>query len=79
MTLQSGDGIFVYTDGVTEAVNEQDKLFGNDRLVDALNKDPDALPEDIINNVKSAVDSYAGDTPQFDDITMLCLRYRGKE
>ncbi len=77
--LHPGDSLFVYTDGVAEAANIQNELFGNGRMLAALNKEPDASPENILKNVKSAVDEFAGAAPQFDDITMLGFTYFGTE
>lgn len=79
ITLKKGDGIFVYTDGVAEANNADKNLFGTDRLIEALNRSPDASPEDILKNVRSAVDGFVKEEPQFDDLTMLCLKYYGKD
>ena len=77
--FEPGDSLFVYTDGVTEATNGDKKLFGEDRLVLALNKNSDAAPEELIQNVKDAIDEFVGDAPQFDDLTMLAFRYNGKD
>ena len=76
--LDPGDSLFVYTDGVTEASDKNHQLFGEQRLVDALNKSVDALPEELLKNVKDSIDAFVGDAPQFDDITMLAFRYNGK-
>ena len=75
--LEPGDTIFVYTDGVTEAMNGQKEMFGNDRLLEALNKDPQADPQTLLSNVRSEIDAFVGDAQQFDDITMLSLKYNG--
>ena len=75
--LKKGDRIFVYTDGVPEATNADEELFGEQRLLDALNIDPKASPEELISNVRSSVDAFVKDAPQFDDLTMLCLVYNG--
>ncbi len=75
--LQAGDCLFVYTDGVPEAINEAEKMFGEERMIRTLNEDPDAGPEELIRRVHGAVDRFADHAPQFDDITMLCLKYRG--
>ena len=79
MELKKGDVIYVYTDGVTEATNAEDELFGMDRMLDALNIDINAELEQIDTNVRSAIDDFVADAPQFDDITMLTFRYNGKE
>ena len=76
-TLMPGDTLFVYTDGVAEAANADEVLFGTDRLLEALNRAPDAAPEAAIENVNEALRGFVGDAEQSDDITMLCLRYCG--
>ena len=75
--LEPGDKLFLYTDGVTEATDSDKKLFGTERLLDALNIDPDAPPQQILKNVRGAVDRFVKNEEQFDDLTMLCLEYRG--
>ena len=52
------------------------KLFGTDRMIEALNKDPEAIPEVLLSNVKKATDEFVGDAPQFDDLTMLAITLR---
>jgi len=78
MTLKPGAKLFIYTDGVTEAVREEGDMFGTDRVVDALNVDSGADPEHVLHNVRSAIDDFVKDAEQFDDMTMLCVEYRGK-
>ncbi len=75
-TLERGGGLFVYTDGVAEANNDENELFGTDRLLEALNRESDASTEALIRNVRKDVDAFAGDAPQFDDITMLSVQLR---
>ena len=77
--LQMGPGskLFVYTDGVPEATDAENKLFGTDRMLEALNRQPDASPEQILKNVREAVDGFVRDAEQFDDLTMLCVEYKG--
>ncbi|MBR3643084.1 MAG: SpoIIE family protein phosphatase, partial [Parasporobacterium sp.] len=77
MTLSPGDCIFQYTDGVTEAVNGSMEQFGEDRLVKVLNESPDDEPETLTKRVYASVLEFAGEEPQFDDLTMLCFRYEG--
>ena len=79
LTLEPGDRIFVYTDGVPEATSDDDELFGTDRMLDALNTEPDAGPERLLKNVRDAVDDFVDGAEQFDDLTMLCLEYRGNK
>ncbi len=77
--LHPGDSLFVYTDGVAEATNAHDELFGNERMLEALNEDPDATPEKLLPTVRKHIDRFVGDAPQFDDITMLGLLYKGPD
>ena len=77
LQLAAGDKIFLYTDGVTEATDAENQLYGSQRLHRALNDNLDANPEALLAAVKADVDRFVGDAPQFDDITMLCLEYRG--
>ena len=73
--LQPGAKIFVYTDGVPEATDANDNMFGTERMVEALNRDPAAAPEQVLGNVRAAVREFVKDAEQFDDLTMLCLEY----
>ena len=75
--LRPGDRIFVYTDGVPEATAAGGEMFGEDRLESALNACPSGSPEEILRTVKNAVDTFVGDAEQFDDLTMMCLEFRG--
>ena len=75
--LQPGDSIFVYTDGAVEASDTEDNLFGTKRLISALNKEPDADPEKILNNVRDDIIAFVSEAEQFDDVTMMCLQYNG--
>ncbi len=77
LTLKPGAKLFVYTDGVAEATNSEEQLFGTERMLAALNEAPDAKPQVILGNVRDAVNRFVGDAPQFDDITMLCFEYKG--
>ena len=79
LTLKKGDSLFLYTDGVAEATDADNQLFGTDRTLDVLNEHPDAAPEEMLKNVRAAVDAFVKDAPQFDDITMLGIEYFGKE
>ena len=79
LTLEPGSKLFLYTDGVPEATDDMDSLFGMERMLAALNGDPDASPEGILKNIREAVDDFVGEAEQFDDLTMLCLHYLGPE
>ena len=72
--IERGGTLFLYTDGVAEATNADNKMFGLDRMLAALNQNPDASPEKLLHTMKQAVDAFAGDAPQFDDLTMLGLK-----
>ena len=77
--MHPGDCIFVYTDGVPEAINTAEQMFGEKCLTETLNQIPDADPEKTIRHVYDAVNRFAGSAEQFDDITMLCFRYSGTQ
>ncbi len=85
--LNPGDLLFLYTDGVPEANNRDEELFGNTRMLSALEKSMRTAREAgesgrpdlqvFLRSVRGEIDEFAGDTPQFDDLTMLCVDYRG--
>ena len=75
--LSPGDKIFLYSDGVPEATDSNNKLFGTDRMLEALNQRPESPARNILADVQEAVDEFVGTAEQFDDLTMLCLEYRG--
>jgi Serine phosphatase RsbU, regulator of sigma subunit len=74
--FNEGDSVFLYTDGVTEATDKDKQLFGNARLIEALNKEPDANPGVLLKNVRGAIDDFVGDEEQFDDITMISFKLK---
>lgn len=76
--LAPGDTLFVYTDGVAEATNASNELFGTDRMLAALNAGNDADPEALLECVIDAIGEFVQDADQFDDITMLAVRYNGR-
>ena len=77
--LEPGDSIFLYTDGVTEATNTAEELFGDERMVEALNQDPDANVTRMVDNVQNAMNAFVGDAAQADDFTMLAMKFYGEE
>ncbi len=77
--LKPGDSLLVYTDGVPEANNPQTELFGEERMMETLNRYADAEPEELIRRIYEAVASFADGADQFDDITMLAVKYHGQE
>jgi serine phosphatase RsbU (regulator of sigma subunit) len=62
---------------VAEATNAENELFGSERMLDALNVSPEAEPEAVLSNVMQGIDAFVANAEQFDDITMLCLKYNG--
>jgi sigma-B regulation protein RsbU (phosphoserine phosphatase) len=74
ITLEKGDMLYLYTDGVTEAMNVKSELFSETRLLEVLNKNKDASPELLLKIVKKEVDDFSEGAQQFDDITMLALK-----
>ena len=77
--LSPGDRLFLYTDGIPEASDKDHQMFGSERMLEALNQDPAASPRQVINNVRKAVEIFTEGAEQFDDMTMLCMEYKGKE
>lgn len=77
LQLQPGDTLFVYTDGVPEASSREKELMDLDRTLQALNVTPEGRPDELIDNVIDAIDTFVDGEPQFDDITMLCVSWRG--
>lgn len=75
--MYPGDCLFVYTDGVPEAHDPENGQYGIERMLSALNRLPDASLRELQETVRADVDSFKGDAPQFDDITMLGFLYTG--
>ena len=75
--LSPGDKLFVYTDGVSEANDPDGNMFEVKRMIDALNEDPDASPAQILGAVRGEISKFVREAEQFDDLTMLCLEYKG--
>ncbi|HIY22613.1 MAG TPA: SpoIIE family protein phosphatase [Candidatus Flavonifractor merdigallinarum] len=76
--LNPGDRLYLYTDGVTEATNGAQELFGEERLQNALNEALDLPVQQLLKRIKECIDAFVGEAEQFDDITMLGLEYRQK-
>jgi len=75
MPFRPGDRIFLYTDGITEAHNPDQKMFGTQRLLNVLNEN-DCTPDEALKKIKTNVDMFANGEPQSDDITMLACEFR---
>ncbi len=76
--IAPGEYCLLYTDGVSEAMNEKQELFGEERIAATLEKLRGASPDEVLHGVMSAVKAYRGAAPQSDDITMLCFRRAGE-
>ena len=76
--MKPGDAVFVYTDGVPEANNDAGEFYGMERMEQALNRAGDCDPQGVLQSVREDVAAFTGEAKQFDDLTMLCLEYKGK-
>ena len=76
LKLKKGSKLFLYTDGVPEATGPSGK-FGRDATLEALRKYEDLPPKEILDNMKVELNMFTGNRDQFDDVTMLCLEYKG--
>lgn len=77
LTLSPGDKLFVYTDGVPEATNRDENMFGTERMLKALNTVADESPEKILHTIHTSADAFVNNAEQFDDLTMMCIEYQG--
>ena len=76
--MEKGSKIFVYTDGLPEAQNNDNEFLGMDRIVGLINQHPEYRPHELIEEMKRAVSEFADGAPIFDDMTMLCIEYDGQ-
>ena len=74
--LSKGDRIFIYTDGVTEATNQNKELFEEERLLSAIKETSEMNAPDTIKSIRNKIDEFAGEAEQFDDITMLQFEWK---
>ena len=79
LTLYPGDRLFLYTDGVPEATNTENQLYGETRLLDFMNRNSATEATALLPALKANIDEFVGEAPQFDDITMLMFDYKPKE
>lgn len=77
--LSPGDRLFLYTDGVPEATNANEELLNEERELEILNRHKDEPLSMMLKHIKEDVDLFVGEAPQFDDLTMMVLEYKGKE
>ena len=79
LTISAGDRLFLYTDGVPEATNTENQLYGEDRLLNFMNQNATMEAVNLLPALKANIDEFVGAAPQFDDITMLMFDYKPKE
>ena len=79
MTIEKGGTLFVYTDGVPEATSLNEELYGMDRLIEAMNAHKDSDAEQLLIDIRASIDEFVGEAEQFDDLTMLCIKYKGPQ
>ena len=79
ITLEPGDSLFLYTDGVPEAKNALGKHLGTSQMLEILNAAPDLAPYELLTGLKDLISDFAKGTDTFDDITMMCVHYLGKQ
>lgn len=75
LELSDGDILFLYTDGVVEAINSKDELYGIDRLLSELKNAQDFTPKHIIEHIKNSISEFSDVSEQYDDITMFCFKF----
>ncbi len=78
LQLEPGDTLFLYTDGVPEANDADNNLFGRERMLAALNANPETEPEKVLVKMRENVDAFVNGAPQFDDLTMLAFRLKNR-
>jgi len=78
ITLQPDEVLFLYTDGVTEAKNPRDELFGEGRLLGSLRQSVSGDLVEMIHAIRDEVQKHADGAPQFDDVTIMAINYRGQ-
>ena len=79
LTLSPGDRLFLYTDGVPEATNTENKLYGENRLLEFMNQNAGVDAVTLLPALKSNIDEFVGEAPQFDDITMLMFDFKPQQ
>ena len=75
--MEPGAKLFLYTDGLPEATDNEQNMFGVELMMDALNESLNLSTKEILDHMKGRVDGFVGSAPQFDDLTMLCIEYFG--
>ena len=78
IVLAPGDILFMYTDGVLDATDSDDNRWGSERMIEALNRNREKSPTELLPAMKAEVDAFVGEASQFDDVTMLAVKYDGQ-
>jgi sigma-B regulation protein RsbU (phosphoserine phosphatase) len=78
LTLEPGSKLFLYTDGLPEATDAAGNMFGSERILSSLNEITEGSPEAVLGSIRKAVDAFVDSAEQFDDLTMMCVEYKGK-
>ena len=76
INMKKGTKLFLYTDGLPESKNRDGELFGTERVLDALNENKNCTLQQLLENVRRAVDGFVREEEQFDDLTMMCFEYK---
>jgi sigma-B regulation protein RsbU (phosphoserine phosphatase) len=79
MALQRGDLIVLYSDGVTEAMNRDQELYSDQRLIELMHTLKDRSVDEVIRGIIESVDTFCQDEPRSDDITLMAIRFNGPE
>ncbi len=79
LVFHPGDSLFVYTDGVAEATDKENNLYGLERMIGALNRAEGLSSNELLRFIQSDIDSFVGEADQFDDITMLTLKIKERD
>ena len=79
ITLNKNDRLFIYTDGITEATNADNELYGEGRLLEMIKKINSKSSREILDSIQNDINDFVKDAPQFDDITMLEMAYKGRQ
>ena len=77
LLMEPGASLFLYTDGLSETINPQEKMFGTDRILEQLNTNPNCSTEETLTGMKEAVDKYIDGKEPLDDLTMMSFAYHG--
>ncbi len=79
LTMQPNDTIFLYTDGITEAINPEEEMYSEEKLKQVLSQLKNKTVMDIAQGVQESIKEFVEEAPQWDDLTLLILRYKGQE